>query len=268
MMPTDAGFNPIDRLAPTLRPRGPVVMRQEWRHLLFLHWEVPAEAIKALLPPGLEVDTHDGRAFIGLIPFAMHGVRPRFLPSLPWLSNFHETNVRTYVHREGKDPGVWFFSLDAANPVAVAIARVAFGLPYYRAKMRLKVGPIAGPGQALIYGSERLGVGPNPPRVEVEARVVGPVVRAEVGSLEHFLAERYLLYSVRGGKLFRGQVHHRPYPLQAAEVDSLDETLIAAAGIDRPDRPPLVHYAAGVKVDIFGLTRVKGELSSKSSQTP
>src|SRR5690349_20824053 len=98
----------IDRIAPTHRPAEPVVMHQRWHHLLFLHWTVPAAALRTLLPPGLTLDTFEGRPYVGLVPFTMTGVRPARLPSFPPLSNFHETNVRTYVHREGRDPGVWF----------------------------------------------------------------------------------------------------------------------------------------------------------------
>jgi uncharacterized protein YqjF (DUF2071 family) len=253
-MTSDARTAPIDRLAPRQRPDRPVVMYQEWYHLLFVHWEVPAEPLRALLPPGLELDTYDGRAYVGLVPFTMRGVRPRGFPSVPGLSNFHETNVRTYVHKAGRDPGVWFFSLDAANSVAVALARGLFGLPYHRARMCLEADPGNGHGPSLTYVSERPEPARRPTLAEVRARVVGPVEPAEPGSLEEFLVERYLLYSTLGGRLRRGQVHHAPYPLQRAEVDTLDETLLAAASIRRPDSEPLVHYAAGVRVEVFGLT--------------
>jgi uncharacterized protein len=243
----------IDRLAPTRRPNGRPVMYQEWHHLLFLHWDVPAAMLEALLPEGLTLDTFEGRALVGLVPFTMRGVRPRGMPCVPWLSQFHETNVRTYVHRKGRDPGVWFFSLDAANPVGVALGRSWFGLPYHLARMCLDVDGRGEFGPSLTYVSERLGGGMRPARSEVRARVKGPVAPAEPGSLEAFLVERYLLYTNRNGRLFRGRVHHTPYPLQTAEVDTLDETLLAAAGIARPDDPPLVHYAAGVHTEVFGL---------------
>ena len=129
--------SPIDRVAPTIRPDRRVVMFQKWRTLLFLHWELPPELLAACLPRGLELDLHEGKAYVGLVPFTMRGIRPVGLTSVPWLSSFHETNVRTYVHVNGRDPGVWFFSLDAANPVGVALARALFHLPYYYARMSL-----------------------------------------------------------------------------------------------------------------------------------
>ncbi len=252
-MAIDPTIEPIDRLSPIIRPPHVPVMYQEWRHLTFLHWEVAPDCLRLLLPPDLELDTFDGRAYVGLVSFTMRGVRPKFLPSLPWLSFFHETNVRTYVHRGGKDPGVWFFSLEAANPVAVAIARATFGLPYYHARMCL----MSENGEAfprLNYVSERCGEWSPPARSEVRAHVVGPVTPALPGTLEHFLAERYVLYSQRGGKLFRGQVHHQPYPLQLANVDTFDENLVTRLGIACPPAAPLAHYASGVKVEVFRLT--------------
>jgi hypothetical protein len=232
-------------------------MYQQWKHLLFLHWQVSADLLRPLIPPELEIDTYDGQAYIGLVPFSMKGVRPKYLPSLPWLSNFLETNVRTYVHFRGKDPGVWFFSLDAANPVAVAIARMTFGLPYFHAQMKLEVGSIEGAESTLHYRSARYRLGPEVARTDIRARVVGVVEPANPGSLEYFLAERYLLYSRHHGKLFQGQVHHTPYPLQTAEVDFLDETLVASAGVTRPAVAPLAHFARGVSVEVFGLTPVE-----------
>jgi uncharacterized protein YqjF (DUF2071 family) len=250
---------PIDRVAPTRRPDGLALMRQNWSQLLFLHWDLPAEQLRPLLPAGLELDLFEGRALVGLIPFTMTGVRPVGLPAVPWLSNFHETNVRTYVHVEGRDPGVWFFSLDAANPVAVQIARTLFHLPYYFARMSLTHLPPTPemPMGRVSYGSERRWPGPRGASCAIEAGPRGPVAPAQVGTLEHFLVERYILYAAHRGRLYRGRVHHAPYPLQGAEVRSLDENLIAAAGLTRPDSPPLAHFAGGVRVEVFKPQLVK-----------
>src|SRR5215212_7393217 len=124
----------MDRIAPTRRPEDRPAGFQRWRHLLFLHWEVPAAAVQALLPAELDVDTFEGRAYVGVVPFTMRDVSPWWSPSVPGISNFDELNVRTYVHYKGSEPGVWFFSLDAASTLAVAAARAGWSLPYYRAK--------------------------------------------------------------------------------------------------------------------------------------
>src|SRR5215213_4847795 len=128
----------IDRISPTLEPGQQVLLHQNWHHLLFLHWEVPAAALQALLPPRLTLDTYEGKAYVGLVPFTLTGVRPILTPPLPWISSFHEINVRTYVHLDGRDPGVWFFSLDASSMIAVAAARAAYHLSYFEADMNFR----------------------------------------------------------------------------------------------------------------------------------
>ena len=238
-------------------------MRQQWRDLLFLHWPVSPALLRPLIPAELSIDTYGGQAYVGLVPFTMRNVRPAGLPAFAPLSNFHEINVRTYVHHNGQNPGVWFFSLDAANGVAVRIARALFKLPYFYARMGLKreqgtenreqsKGPVC-----IDYTSERVWPGPVPARAHVQWTPAGAVRQAEEGTLDHFLAERYLLYSSKNGRLYRGQVHHVSYPLQSAHVSLLDENLVAQAGIARPDTPPIIHYASGVDVDIYPLREVK-----------
>jgi uncharacterized protein YqjF (DUF2071 family) len=224
-------------------------MVQKWRSLLFLHWVFEPEAVAAFLPPGLELDLYEGKAYVGLVPFTMRGIRPVGLPAVPWLSNFHETNVRTYVHVNGRDPGVWFFSLEAANPIAVQLARSLFYLPYHHARMSLTHEPSG----AIAYRSTRTRA---PVGCDITGAPVGPITPAVVGTLEHFLLERYLLYSAHGDKLYRGQVHHAPYPARAALALHVEENLLAANGLTRPDHPPLAHYAEGVDVDIYALQRV------------
>lgn len=241
----------IDRLAPTIRPNQVPVMYQRWSQLLFLHWEVDAASLAKLLPPGLSLDTFNGKAYVGLVPFTMSGVRPRGLPAVPWLSNFHETNVRTYVHYQGKDPGVWFFSLDAANPIAVALARIWFHLPYYYARMSLTQNSEGW----ITYSSRRRFDSTMVPHCKVTARPIGDVEPAVPGSLEFFLAERYVLYAIRGGHLMKGRVHHRPYPLQRATTFAWGESLLAASKIKPLNEEPLAHFASEVTVDVFGLER-------------
>lgn len=246
----------VDRVAPTRRPNGRPVMRQQWRDLLFLHWKVPVAMLRPLVPAALEIDTFEGEAYIGLVPFTMRNVRPVWSPPFPLLSNFHEVNVRTYVYHRGCNPGVWFFSLDAANRIAVQIARILWRLPYYFASIELtKSASEAGQSQ-IQYNSHRRFPQPVPAVCAIDYTTIGTPLPAPVGTLEHFLAERYLLYAARSERLFCGQVHHLPYPLQTAEIHSLTETLVFASGIRPPAVPPIVHYASGVDVEIFPLQQI------------
>ena len=258
--PSDA-----DREALRSRPDRRPVMYQSWQELLFLHWEVPVEEVRRHLPGGLEPDLFEGRAYLGLVPFAMRNVRPRGLPCVPGISNFLETNVRTYVHRQGREPGVWFFSLDAAGFLGAMLGRYWFALPYFYARMGMSVETLPGSTSArrLRYQSRRLFPGPKGAASRVEAVVDSPVQPAAPGTLEYFLAERYLLYTQRpDGSFWTGRVHHTPYPLQQARLVDLDESLISAAGFERPASGPLAHYARGVDVEIFGLEPAPGLVSS------
>jgi hypothetical protein len=230
-------------------------MKQSWQHVLFLHWEVEAEALARRLPPGLTLDTHQGRAFVGVVPFTMRGVRFLWHPSLPWISNFHETNVRTYV-RCGDEAGVLFFSLEAANPLAVAAARAAFSLPYFYASMRMDVTGQPGAQPVIDYHTRRLPPGTRPATCEARYQPEGEPQFSAPGTLEHFLVERYTLFTVRRGSLRLGRVRHAPYPLQRAKVERWSESLLQAAGIQRPAGEPLAHYARGVDVDVMALERV------------
>src|SRR4051812_37742834 len=225
----------IDRVAPTIRPNRWALMRQDWHHLLFLHWPVAPEQLRPMLPPGLELDLYEGRAYVAITPFTMTNVRPTGLPPIPFVSRLHETNVRTYVHAGGRDPGVWFFSLDASSALAVAGARALFGLPYYRAQIDMTIGGAReGANPIIDYGLRRQWPGPKAASCALRYAPRGPVAPASPGSLEHFLVERYVLYSYTGGRLYRGRIHHQPWPLQGADVFALEETLVAAAGIARP----------------------------------
>ena len=237
----------IDRITPTLRPDRTAVMHQRWAELGFLHWPVPVAALRPLIPRALTIDTHDGQAYVGLVPFTVTGARPMLVPPLPWVSSFHEVNVRTYVHRDGAEPGVWFFSLDASNPVVVAAARALFLLPYHHARMELDKDE-----GGIELRSERSGAGDACASLRYEP--LGTATPAAVGTLDHFLVERYILYTAARGKLWQAQVHHEPYPLQKARAEVFREGLVAAAGITRPDtRPSLVHFAREVSVEIFAL---------------
>lgn len=250
---------PEQRIACTRLPtdRQPALF-QKWRDLLFLHWSVDPALIQQTLPPGLQVDTCEGRAYLGVVPFAMKGVRPRFCPPVPGLSTFPELNLRTYVHDEAGWPGVWFYSLDAHQRLAVAVAKRFFHLPYHYATMRAghlppkQASPKQGSGQSRAFTSQR----PHGRKQEFTYTPGRPLPPTRPGSLEFFLVERYLLYSwnPRNRRLYRGQVHHRPYPLREASVERYSAELFSVNGFDQPQNAPeSVMASDGVDVTIYPL---------------
>ncbi len=219
-------------------PQGPWVLFMSWHDLLFMHWSVPEEALRSLVPPALHLDTFDGGAWLGITPFRMSGTRPRFLPGVPPLSNFPELNVRTYVTAGGK-PGIWFFSLDAHNPVAVRLARAAFHLPYFDARMSCDVA-----GDEVRYRSVRTHRGA--PRAEFAARYrpVGEPLESRTGTLEDFLTERYCLYAADGrGNVYRGDIHHPPWSLRRAELEVESLAMTEQIGFALPESEPLLHFS-------------------------
>jgi hypothetical protein len=232
-------------------------MYQSWHHLLFLHWPVPVEMIRPHIPPELTIDTFDDLAWIGLVPFTISGTCWPWMPALPCVSAFHETNVRTYVHHAAAHPGVWFFSLDAATSAGVRVARRRWSLPYHRAAMSL-----TRRSDVIEYRSRRLWPGPLGAEhtivaeIEPSSRVPDTNTERQAipGTFEHFLVERYFLYTrTPAGTLLRGQVHHSPYPLRTARVTQLDETLLRAAGLDAQGPPHHAVFSDGVDVEIFRL---------------
>lgn len=225
---------------PDERPSG----WQNWRDLLFVHWYVPVEAVRALVPPMLELDLWDGRALVGVVPFAMRDVRPAWLPKFMAL-DFLETNVRTYVTYNGR-PGVYFFSLEASSLLAVKAARWVWGLPYFHAAMRLDHD-----GDSIEFETRRRD-GKQSPVHHVRYKPGRMLGASAEGTFEFFLLERYLLFSVREGIVYEGQVHHVPYPAQEVEIESLSDELVAAAGLEPEATPCAMHYSAGVDVEVFG----------------
>ena len=216
-------------------------MEQRWHDLLFMHWGLPPEQVRALVPAELELDIRDGKAWVAVTPFWMSQVRPRGMPALPWLSRFPELNVRTYVTRGGK-PGVFFFSLDCARAIAVLAARIGYRLPYFHARMQVEgTNPVA-------YRSRR---SPKPAEFEAFYRPVSPVAPAPAGTLEHFLTERYCLYTVAGGRVYRAVIHHAPWPLQRAEADVVKNTMAAATGIALPEEAPHLLFSREIRVLIW-----------------
>lgn len=235
---------------------GPWAMAQSWHDLLFAHWPIPVEIMRAQVPPQLALDTYDDTAWLGIVPFRMSGVRPRNLPALPWLSAFPELNVRTYVKTRSADqprPGVYFFSLDAANPIAVSLARNLFRLPYFNADMALTETT-----NTFQYHSIRTHQGVPQAKFEASYEPAGDVALAVPGTLTHWLTERYSLYTVgRDDESLIGEIHHDPWPLQPAEAQFEVNDMAAAAGFQLPDTTPLLHFARRLDVLVWPLRRCR-----------
>lgn len=233
-------------------PNEPWIMYQEWHDLLFIHYEIPQEVLRQLVPPELALDSYKGHTYVGMTPFHMKNVRPRGLPAFPRLSAFSEFNFRTYVKVDDK-PGVFFFSLDCSNPMAVTAARSLFHLPYFHAEI-----DIQHDGPWIRYHSRRLDEDGPASEVKLTYRPVGECRHAEMGSLEYFLAERYCLYAVNNGKVYRCEIHHGPWPLQIAEAEIESNTIPDFIGLQLPDQKPLLHYSAVQPTAIYPIHELGG----------
>ena len=230
-------------------PDRPWLMTQTWHDLLFAHWRVGAEALRPHVPPAFELDCFDGAAWLGIVPFRMTNVAPRAVPNIPWVSEFPELNVRTYV-RVGDKPGVFFFSLDAGSAVAVHAAKLVLNLPYYRAEMA-----VTQENAWITYASQRDGGGAE---FQAAYRPSGETFNAMPGSLEYFLTERYCLYHQhRGGTPYRLEIHHPRWPLQAATAQLTRNTMAAAQGIALPAVDPLLHFSRRQDMVAWPPTAVK-----------
>jgi uncharacterized protein len=240
----------VDRLSIMQRPGGLPLIRQWWGRLLFMHWPVAPKLLRPLVPPMLSVDTFEGQAWVGVVPFAMWGVRPYLTPPFPGLSSFLELNVRTYVHYEGV-PGILFLSMDIDSPLAAWGARQFFFLPYYHARMSL-----AQRERTIDYASAR--ACDDPARAAFKARWTfgEPLPQTRPGTLDFFLTERYCLYTAHREELYRLRIAHDPWPLRRAELSAHDSNVLEALGLPPPAGEPLLHYADALKVDIFPLKRV------------
>lgn len=236
---------------------------QTWRDLVFIHWEADPAAIAALLPPQLEPELFEGKAYVGLIPFRMTDIRHVLLPAIPGTSSTLETNVRTYVKRRGVSeepiPAVWFFSLEASSALAVIAARLGFGLPYFKASMSFETRTSAIGKTWITAHSERKWPPPIPARSVVEAEFSQTVALqpAQPGTLEHFLIERYALYTLHRGSLKYGRVEHSPYQIAQGTLLEVDTNLVTAARLPSPgpQQRVLVHRAADVVVRIGTLEK-------------
>jgi uncharacterized protein YqjF (DUF2071 family) len=236
----DRDFNStiLDETAhrPWPMPQLPWVMTQTWHDLVFAHWRVEPRQLLTKVPEEFPIDLFEGAAWIGIVPFRMTNVAPRGVPSMPWISEFPEVNVRTYV-RIGDRPGIYFFSLDAGSAVAVHAARTLLNLPYYSASMT--VTPM---GSSIEYRSER-----NDDTSAILSGTYGPTGEpfvAATGSLEYFLTERYCLYNLdHRGRPYRLEIHHPPWLLQPAHAQFTRNTMGAVNGLLLPEEPPLLHFA-------------------------
>ncbi len=215
------------------------IMRQIWRDLTFIHWRYDASLLRPLIPRQLELDSWQGECWVGLIPFRIAGLALPRGPAIPWLSSFPETNVRTYVIDSSGRRGVWFFSLDAARLLGVLTARIVYGLPYFWAKMSMKIDETS-----AHYRSRRIfdRAAQSDIRIEIGETITAP------DDLTAFLTARFCLYAQRSGRLVKAEIHHNAWPLQKARITHLQQNLIQAAGLPAPQGEPLVHFSRRVDV--------------------
>ncbi|HEX9918826.1 MAG TPA: DUF2071 domain-containing protein [Pyrinomonadaceae bacterium] len=234
----------IDRETIRQRPAELPLMEHHWGKLLFMHWPVPAERLRSLVPPQLTIDTFDGEAWVGITPFTLWDVRLSFTPPVPYLSDFHELNVRTYVLYRGV-PGVWFFSLNTNSSMTVLGARTFYFLPYFNSDINLRQ-----EGDIINYSLRRTDAG-RPAAFDASWEIGKELPEAEPGTLEFFLTERYCLYSASGESIYRARIHHKPWPLRQAALLSYDSDIAESDYLPRLKAKPLVHYAEALAVDVW-----------------
>lgn len=253
------------------------LIAMDWRDVLFLHWPVDSETVRERLPAGLDPRIHDGAAWLGVVAFVMEAVRPRGFPRAVGLT-FGEANLRTYVAGPDGEEGIYFFNLDAADPVGVALARRCFRLPYYRATMRIdrtvpgRSHARSSTGHTVDFVSNR--IHPDAPHAHLDVTYgpLGDAFRAKPGSLEAFLVENYRFYLSRedarareverpgrpeNPRLYAGDVDHDPWPLYRADFELRSTDFFAVNGFERPDAAPLAHYSPGVDVEADRIRRVE-----------
>jgi uncharacterized protein YqjF (DUF2071 family) len=223
-------------------PDRPWLMGQTWEHLLFAHWAVDPAELERVIPPQLPLDVTDGKAWIAVTPFAVKGLRLQGFAPPPVISSFPEINVRTYVTVDGR-PGIFFFSLDTSSRSAVAAARRAYRLPYFHARQRF---------DGATFESARVG---GDAEFGATYRPIGEAAPAAPGSIEHFLTERYCLYTLDDDqRIWRGDIHHAKWRLQAAEAEIERNTMAEHVGIELAGTP-LLHYSERQDVVFWALVR-------------
>lgn len=234
----------VDRETIRQRPAELPLMEHHWGKLLFMHWPISPERLRSLVPPQLTIDTFDGEAWIGVTPFTMWDVRLSFTPPVPYLSDFHELNVRTYVLYRGV-PGVWFFSLNTNSSMTVFGARTFYFLPYFNSRIDLRQ-----EGDTIHYDLERTDADRRA-GFKASWEIGRELPESEPGTLEFFLTERYCLYSASGESIYRARIHHKPWPLRQAKLLSHESDIVESDYLPKPKGKPLVHYAEALAVDIW-----------------
>jgi hypothetical protein len=229
------------------------VMYQRWPRLTFLHWRYEPDVIRRLIPQRLTLDTFDGAAWVGLVPFEVIDLRPPWAPALPWISHFPETNVRTYVRGPNGDRGVWFFTLEASRLPAVLAARVSYHLPYRWAAMSVTENA----GQVRYESRRNRLFGRGRTNIVVEPIVVEPGEPPVRTELDNFVTARFWLFAAAGKRIYAAPIEHKPWPLQSAKVTRLVEDLIQNSGVPNPEGEPLVHYSADIIVKIGPIARIR-----------
>lgn len=239
-------------------PEGPWLMAATWENLLFCHWPVSTASLDALVPQSLDVDTYEGRGWVGIVALRLRGVRLHGLLPPPILSTFPALNVRTYVTAAGR-PGIFFLSLDAPSGLAVAVAKGLYRLPYFRARMSMTT-----EDDWIDFSAERSKAAARRRAFRARYRPTGAPFEPGPGSLERFLTERYCLYVVEGRRVFRAEIHHPPFELQAAEAEIEEKTMAPAPITLRGN--PLVHFSAGQDAVLWPLRQAEAARSDSASR--
>lgn len=228
-------------------------MRMGWSQMLLLHWPFSLKAVRPLVPDELELDSFDGKAWISILPYRVRGVRPIVAPSIPWFSTFLQLDVRTYVLHQG-EPGVFFFSLDASNPVAVWLARTVFRLPYFRADMQLRR-----KGDSFRLTSARSHQGARPATFDCQWTPREPLAGATRDEFAAFVSDRDRLFAPHAGKVMTCSIQQEPWPLRRAHVSALETTLFEATDLPEPECPPIAHHCDGLGLEIWPLRAISEE---------
>jgi hypothetical protein len=242
---------------PHTLPSSHWLISQRWSNLLFAHWPVPASSLAPLMPEGLQVDTFQGSAWLGIMPFRMDQIKFRGLPSIPGARSFPDLSLRTYVREERTGTqGVFCLSLDASNLLAVAAGRAFYRLPYHWAEMHMAQRT----EREFSFFSRRRFAG-RPVVFKARYRGLGPsrkLAENRPGTLESFLIERYCLFSTnRDGQPIRATLHHSSWPLEEAQADIEQNNLAEVLGLQLPDQEPVLHYSRQLAVYVWSAELVR-----------